>query len=308
MEQKFQDWECVVHNDDPNDGFPKKIIESLNDPRFIFNQHRKNHGPVATLNHMFDYSDADYLCLLEDDNWWEDDFLSTMVAEMDNYPQFKVGYSDANLWQELPDNNWQKLSKTIYQSNNSGIIKEIYFPNYKSIYRYNHSNCSLIIRNYKGIEELKVPENIRIDFIEAIRERAFFHPILYVDKVLANFALTLQTTRKQTMDGVYEHYLLLIDSFFNTVNINNGFVIELWKGERKSNVRSFYRLLYAGIMCKNSRKLLRGATLSEWLLFFAYNLKHPLFLYHCLNAKKKYIDLWKYLTKHTAQRLYDNNR
>jgi len=47
-----------------------------------------------------------YLSLLEDDNWWGPDFLSTMVREMDARSEVQVGWANMRIWQELTDGTW----------------------------------------------------------------------------------------------------------------------------------------------------------------------------------------------------------
>lgn len=301
LNQTFQDWECEVHNDDPTDDFPEKYISSLNDTRFIFNQHQINLGPIATFNLMFEPTLAKYICLLEDDNWWEPEFLAKMTECMDASPDIVVAFSNANIWQELPENRWEKLQQTTCDEPEPA--KYFYFPSINHIFHYHQSNCSTMIRNYPKIGDLKVPVNIRFDFIEGIRERASPHPLLFINETLSNFSQTLATTRKISLDGIFENYLLLIDSFFTKVKIDENYIKLLWAGARQNTIKSFNKLLYTGLICKNSRKLLQEATWSEWIFFFMYNVKHPLIFFKCLRAKRKYHVLWQYLLLNTQKRI-----
>ncbi|GGG97019.1 glycosyltransferase family 2 protein [Pedobacter zeae] len=304
LQQTHQDWECEVHNDDPSDDFPKNYISSLNDSRFTFYQHETNLGPVATFNVMFNLTSATYLCLLEDDNWWEKDFLAIMIEQMEKNPDSVVAFSNFNIWQELEDDKWQKLPEPRWPKNFE--INKVHFPSFRHIYDYHHSNCSMMIRNNENLINLKAPDNIRIDFIEAIRERALKHPILFIDVILANFSLTVNTVRKPNLSGVFEHYLLLIDSFFTAVKIDGNYIKLLWAAAREGNIKSFNKLLYTGLICKNSRKLLKEATIGEWIFFFMYNIKHPLIFIKCLTAKKRYRILWQYLLLNTQNRLEES--
>lgn len=301
LQQTYQDWECEVCNDDPSDDFPKNYINSLNDDRFTFLQHEINLGPVATFNKMFNLSSATYLCLLEDDNWWEKDFLTTMVGHMEKNPDSIVAFSNFNIWQELEGNKWEKLPEPRWPKNSK--ITKVNFPSFGHIYDYHHSNCSMMIRNNENLINLKAPHDIRIDFIEAIRERALKHPILFINVILANFSLTVSTVRKSNLDGVFEHYLLLIDSFFTAVKIDEKYIKLLWAAARENTTKSFNKLIYTGLICKNSRKLLKEATLCEWIFFFMYNFKHPLIFIRCLTAKKRYHILWQYLLLNTQNRI-----
>lgn len=53
LAQTFTDWVCEVHNDDPNDDEPRRIVSSINDNRITIVQHEKNLGGLASYNLMF---------------------------------------------------------------------------------------------------------------------------------------------------------------------------------------------------------------------------------------------------------------
>ncbi len=307
LKQTFTDWVCEVHNDDPQDNFPGKYISSLNDSRFIIINHTVNLGSVATFNLMFEPAPDKYLCLLEDDNWWENTFLEDMVAAMEHHPFCSVAFAGINIWQEKEGNTWDKVSDTpIKVTTENEASKLISFPQFKHIFNYHHSNCSMMIRNDLNLPNYKVPANIRVDFIEAIHERAFPHPLLFIHKRLANFALTLNTARQNDLLGMYEHAVLLIDSLFKCVKSNNEYAQTLWDDARQNKLGSYFRLLYTGLTCKSSRKLLQYATVYEWLTFALYNIKYPLLLYRCANAKKTYAELWENLIKNTQDRVNES--
>ncbi|MDB4927012.1 glycosyltransferase family 2 protein [Mucilaginibacter sp.] len=307
LNQTFKDWVCEVHNDDPKDNFPEKYISSLNDSRFTIINHTVNLGAVATFNLMFEPAPDKYLCLLEDDNWWENTFLEDMIAAMEQHTFCSVAFAGINVWQEKEGHIWNKVSDTSRKmTTEKETSKLISFPQFKHIFNYHHSNCSTIIRNDLNLRNYKVPANIRVDFIEAIHERAFPHPLLFINKPLANFALTIDTARQNNLDGMYEHALLLIDSFFKCIEPDNEYAQKLWDDARQNKLRSYFRLLYTGLTCKSSRKLLKYATMYEWLTFVLYNIKYPLLLYRCANAKNTYGKLWENLLKNTRDRVNES--
>ena len=82
LKQIFTNWICEVHNDDPEDKFPESYIAGLNDTRFSIINHPVNLGPVKTFNLAFDSCSETYVTILEDDNWWQPDFLEVMVNVM----------------------------------------------------------------------------------------------------------------------------------------------------------------------------------------------------------------------------------
>lgn len=303
LKQTFTNWVCEVHNDDPEDEFPGNYITGLNDTRFSIINHPVNLGAVKTFNLAFDSCDETYISILEDDNWWQPDFLETMIDVMESHKNVQVAWANMYLWQEEPDNNWVDTNKTIWP-----VIAEkitwFNFPHYRQAFTAIHSIGAMLVRN-KDLNKLKTPENIRLDFIEPIRERAYQHPLLLVNKPLANFALTLKTNREPNIDGMYEHSVLLIDSFFKCVEPNEEYAQLLWTDARQNKLRSYNRLLYTGLTCKSSRKLLRHATLKEWSIFFLYNIKYPFILGRCRNAKKTYAELWDYLLTNTRIRVQE---
>jgi glycosyltransferase involved in cell wall biosynthesis len=301
LEQTITDWVCEVHNDDPNDEFPKQFISSLRDKRFTVTDHKQNLGPLKTFNLMFEPTGCDYICLLEDDNWWEPNFLFTMLKEMELNPQCHIGYSRIRLWQEKTDGKWGPAEDQLQSTKERTRL--ISFPQLRHIFNYHHSNCSMMIMNMPHLENLKVPESSRSDFIEPVRERAFPHPILFVNEPLANFALTINTSRPDNLKGIYEHYLLLIDSFFQNFPLTDKWAKALWEDVRKSPQKSFNKLIYTGLFCKASRGLLKYASTSEWIYFISYNIKRPSIFFSCLKAKKTYAELWEYLLTNTRNRV-----
>jgi glycosyltransferase involved in cell wall biosynthesis len=304
LKQTFTDWVCELHNDDPGDNFPGKYLQTLNDSRFIIVNHPVNLGPVATFNLLFEPTPHKYLCLLEDDNWWEHTFLEDMVNALGQHTQCSVAFAGINIWQEKEGNKWDKTPARVERlAAENEVFKLVTFPQFKHIFNYHHSNCSMMIRNDHSLSKYKVPANIRVDFIEAIHERLFPHPLLFVNKPLANFSLTINTARQNNIKGTYEHALLLIDSFFKSVEPNDEYARQLWDDARQTKLRSYFRLLYTGLTCKSSRKLLRYASLQEWITFALYNIKYPLILTRCANSKSTHAELWDSLLKNTRNRV-----
>lgn len=294
LDQTFTNWTCEVHNDDPNDKYPAEFIKSLNDNRFFFHQHQENLGPVATFNLMYTDTSCTYVSLLEDDNWWEPDFLLEMVAIMDKNPTVKMAWANMYLWKENEVGESLNLDKTIGNIDTDNYLKIVDRPHFKQSFSALHSNGAMLVRN-KDLDKYILPLSIRFDYVEHFRERKFGYPILFNSKPLANYNITQSTSRESTIRGQYEHVILLITSFFLDNKHDKFIALKIWDEIRSSSVKSSNILLYAGIIFKNSRLLLKYASTYDWFFFFLYNLKHPTILYNCINAKKKYHQLWEYL-------------
>jgi len=58
--------------------------------------HGNKLGAVATFNLAFEDVEEQFVSILEDDNWWEPDFLRTMLDAMERNPQVNVAW--ANMW------------------------------------------------------------------------------------------------------------------------------------------------------------------------------------------------------------------
>jgi glycosyltransferase involved in cell wall biosynthesis len=293
LKQTFTDWRCEVHNDDPNDIFPGEYIKQLNDNRFTVFDHEINYGGVKTFNLAFENCTENYMSILEDDNWWEPDFLKTMYTILNKYPQVQMAWANMKLWQEHPGDKWIDLDQTIWPITDQEIT--LYqAPVYKQAFAALHSNGAMLVRNTE-LHKLILPENVRLDFVEPIRERIYKYPFLRVEKPLANFSITINTGRDNSLNGIFEHYLLLIDSFFKNFGHHQNDIENIWKDARRGPIKSFNKLLYTGLICKTSRILLKQATLKEWSYFVLYNIKHPTIFFKCLKANKTYSELWDIL-------------
>lgn len=303
--QTYDNWVCELHNDMPGNSFPEDYIATLNDPRFIIRNHEENLGPVNSFNLAFDKCDEEFISILEDDNWWEPPFLKTMISHMDNYKNVKVAWANMNIWQEGPNNGWTFLNKTIWPvtAEKTSLID---FPQYKQSFSALHSNGAMLVRNI-NIAALKTPLNIRFDFIEQIRERSFPHPILFINAPMANFALTLSTSRPQNKIEINEYYFLLLTSFFRYLKKDEQTNIDIWNTIKNNKVKSFHNLIYAGLLDKNCRCLLKYSGIADWIFFLVYNIKHPSIFFRCLFSKRNHIDLWEYLDTNTKERFNEIN-
>ncbi|WP_214073503.1 glycosyltransferase family 2 protein [Mucilaginibacter sp. dw_454] len=301
LNQTFTDWVCELHNDMPGNVFPAEYIAVLNDSRFLVIDHEKNLGAIKSFNLAFEKCGEDFISILEDDNWWEPDFLEKMIAVLDTRPAVQLAWCNMRLHKELPGNNWEDTGKTTWEQDPLLAIKTFDFPKPKQAFSYLHSIGAMLVRNV-DLQKLQIPVDVRLDFIEPIRERAFSHPIVLVNEPLANFAITISTNRAAGNEGVHEHYYLLLASFFQYAANDEALIKGVWAEVRKSTVRSTHNLLLAGLLDSNCRGLLKYAGFADWLFFFAYNVRYPKVVGSCRRAKTTYAALWQYLKENTALR------
>ncbi len=90
--QTFIDWVAEVHNDLPDDPAPAKIVDEPNDSRITSVEHAQNLGGTATFNLFSLPSSEPYYSLLEDDNWWEPEFLERMLGHLDAHKNVVVAW------------------------------------------------------------------------------------------------------------------------------------------------------------------------------------------------------------------------
>ncbi|MFB9844074.1 glycosyltransferase family 2 protein [Mucilaginibacter ginsenosidivorans] len=303
--QTFGGWVCEIHNDEPTNIFPADHIASLGDARFTVVNHPANLGPTKTFNMAFGGCPEEFISILEDDNWWEPDFLSTMLGAMDEHPEVQVAWANLRIWRESAGDQWTDTGQTVWPAGDQA--KLLHFPQYRQAYTALHSNGAMLVRN-SDLAQLRTPEAILFDFAETIRERAYRHPLLLVSLPLANFAQTVSTGRSASFKYRQEHCLLLIDSFLQCVPISAAGAEKLWTEVRGNGYRSYLMLMYTGLCCRSSRKLLGKATALEWFNFILYNIRHPSVLSGCLRAKTVYAELWHYLLENTKARVREQEQ
>ena len=189
LRQTHSNWVCELHNDDPNDPLPEQLVAQIDDPRIKYVHHRKNLGAVGSFNLAFKEVSEPFISILEDDNWWESEFLGTMLKMMDAHPQ---------KWACLgPTCGNGERSTTILGRRKapSGLLTvKLSLHSLRSQTRGEfamrlHSQGAMLLRS--TIRPLiQVPETLPVFAIEPVRERAFPGPFLLYRKPIANFSIT----------------------------------------------------------------------------------------------------------------------
>jgi glycosyltransferase involved in cell wall biosynthesis len=169
LAQTFKDWICEVHNDCPINQFPEEYIKHLHDERFMIINHPTNLGGTRSFNKAFAGCQEEYISILEDDNWWEDFFLEEMIGLMDQKPTLKVAWSNMRIWKEDPENQWIDTGKTTWPVENDILFQ---WPHYKQALGALHSVGAMICRSANSSRYI-IPDEVLLDAIELVRERAF---------------------------------------------------------------------------------------------------------------------------------------
>ncbi|MFB0498242.1 glycosyltransferase involved in cell wall biosynthesis [Mucilaginibacter sp. OAE612] len=298
LNQTVTGWVCEVHNDCPEDPFPAAFISSLNDHRFIMKNHAKNLGAVASFNLAFAGCDEPYVSILEDDNWWEPDFLKEMTAVMDNDANIKVSWCNMVLWYEEPGNLWTNTHKTIWPD---GQSQYFWWPQHRQAISALHSNGAMLYRGEHASAYL-VPQSILFNAVELIRERSFEHPIYLHGKPLANFAVTLATARDNDRYSWIATQVMLLASFITASPDKTKTMKESLAYHRLQRPVPTATFFLANIFILKDNRIYKYFTIADWLLFGKWLIGNG----RQLNYIKQYIalhsDTYQFLLRQTGLR------
>ncbi len=301
LNQTLQDWICELHNDDPTDLAPSKLVEEIGDPRISVMNHAQNLGPTPTFNLVFQKVNEPFVSLLEDDNWWEPTFLEKMLEAMQQHPQVEMAWSNMRMWQEQDDEHWIELEKTTFPFSINEPYKLFDWGHTQQVLGTLHSNGAMLIRSNQ-IEKSQIPASTPFAMIEHVRERTFRHPILFVNQTLANFAVTRSTSRSNNASEWGAGQLLLATTFLKHMPKSEDRLIALWQQFRNQKPAPTSALLWSGLLNSQCRYLLAQATARDWLMFFLSVLKRPMRTYQMFQIVNQLAEVQQFLDCNTQQR------
>jgi hypothetical protein len=257
----------------------------INDSRIQYVPHERNLGPTATFNLLFKSAAEPYLSLLEDDNWWEPDFLQEMVSTLERFPDVDVAWCNQNCWQEETDGIWTDLDHTVWQVEGGNEPRLISWPQPYQISGALHSNGSMLLRS-RHAAEYRIPDETPFDIIEHVRERTFSYPILFVPQTLANFSITQASARNSNKAIWGQTQLLLASTFLRHISLSSSALKHLWQTRRASTPRSTSVLFHTAIVGVERRRLLENATVADWLHFLKATFRRPIITCQILRSRR----------------------
>ena len=293
LKQTHKNWICELHNDDPNDLFPGQLVAQINDPRIRYVHHGKNLGALGSFNLAFQPVAEQYISLLEDDNWWEPDFLSTMFAVMEQHPQVSVAW--ANMWfsREAADGTWHR-DGSIWPPSSVQDIQIFERPDPRQVCGALHSNGAMFVRVSESTM-FATPQSLPFFAIEPLRERGYPGPLLLVLRPMANFALTRATTRGETADQNMQILALLAQTFLAKAELSDSLCSQVWKICRGSLGHKHRALLVGAIRARRLVPMLKAARLGDLLLVVAWSLRHPVRFLLLFGAQKAFPEVYAFL-------------
>lgn len=301
LAQTFRDWICELHNDAPDDSFPRRLVADRGDPRIKVIDHHENLGPTRTFNLVYQPVAERYVAQLEDDNWWEPDFLETMIATMDAHPTVDLAWSNMRVWKEEMDRGWTDTGTCVRPPEDTKSARSFEFPNVTQIGGALHSHSAMIVRS-RGIEQHRVPEGTSSAAVEPVRERTFRHPVLFVPTPLANFAQTRETSRPGDPTDWMTAQLLLVGSFFKNVAAFDSSLAEVWRSFRDRPARATNTLLLVGLFAPGCRRILRGASVGDAAYLCRAVIARPLRFVQLWRRVRRETELWRFLDQWTRER------
>ncbi|MHB8206938.1 glycosyltransferase family 2 protein [Mucilaginibacter sp.] len=294
--QTFKDWTCEVHNDCPGDIFPDTYLESLNDSRFIIKNHEINLGGTTSFNLAFSNCEEEYISILEDDNWWEPGFLKEMTAVMDRHPHINIAWSNMLVWREKANNEWENTNRTIWPENQSS--SSFTWPDFKQAMGALHSNGAMIYRG-KYAKNYQIPDNCDFSIIEGVRERTFEFPIYFNDNVLANFSLTMQSSRPNDLLSWSCSQIMLLGSYIQTtVDPKQTFkeTLSFYRNQKPTPVANFF---FVVIFILKDITLLTNFNLKDWYAVIKWTIKNWSTLWRIKQRLKRQQNVFNFLIEKT---------
>ncbi len=269
--QSEPSWVAEVLNDDPDDERVKNVIDQIGDPRIVLSEPCVKRGGTGNFNYAFRTLDEPFASILEDDNWWEPDFLATMCKALDQHRETQLAVGNERIWVERNDGSWEDCRRTIWLQTHGVSL----FPwrMEDKLGSAKLCNSSMLWRTtYAG--EWRTPDTIPIDVTEHFRERVVPHPVLLVHDPLVNYAETLKSYRDSSRASAWGMYqVMLIGSSFAVMDATERLRCAeiLWKRARRNERVLATALITTGLAVPAARVLWRLSTLRErcrWLLTF----------------------------------------
>ena len=298
LAQTVSDWVCELHNDDPNDPFPGKLVAELGDPRIGLVQHPRNLGGTATFNLFFKATAEPFYSLLEDDNWWEPDFLATLLETAAAHSDKVVFWANMKIWQELIDGSFQFTGRTVREAT-SGPTQLFDWGQRGQIQGAIHSNGAALFRSRTG-DNFSIPA-VPFSVVEMFRERLFPYPLVYLPRPLANFSVTIASARSQDHAEWAVLQTMLTATFLRHANYSSTQLEQIWNDARNARPPATAALIMAALAQSGHSHFPAQAKLIDWLRLMRGTLRRPIIFWKILLSPRLHADWWTWLDYHTAR-------
>jgi len=293
--QTFTDWACELHNDAPEDDFPKKLLDKISDPRITLHHHSHSWGAAKSFRHAFSGGPEPYSSLLEDDNWWEPQFLETALAVIQSNPEVSLVWADLHIWRENPDHTWSPTGSTIWKCPLGDNTPRV-FHNLQPIQCFDalHSNGATLFRSRTSCSA-PIPDDLLFSNTEVFRERLLPGALMLLPKPLGHFSITLQTARPKAREAWLRAQLLCAASYQLTNPSDKEELATIWETLRSQNPPATNLLFHVALSGVRPWAILRHATVTDWFRFIKGFIGHPISSIKALRFRTKRPKLWQAL-------------
>jgi len=284
--QTYRNIVVRIINDDPADRRVQEIIEELSDHRIDMYRPVEKRGATRNFNIVFSDKEADYVSLLEDDNWWEPEFLERQLEVLEDNPEAMIVVGNEWIHCELPNGGWLDTRRTIWPFRN---VVEHHYRLEEVCGSAKICNSSMLIRVDKS-SDLRTPDSIIVDVTEHFRERVFSPPILLNGDPLVNYAVTLSSARTSNGKQWTETQCVLIGSVFIALASDNSrleLARRLWKDCSDPVSPRAVLLLAASVAIREARALLRTAPMISVMRFVVWLVRHPVCFGQLASVKRR---------------------
>jgi Glycosyl transferase family 2 len=297
LAQTHRDWVAEVHNDAPDDPEPAALIARLGEHRITCVTHLKNLGAVAAFNLFYAPGPEPCMALLEDDNAWEPEFLTRMLAALENCPEAVLAWCNQSIDAEYPGGLIRPTGRTARAWPDKTAPRLHFFGDISQAFGALHANGAMLLRRPLA-PGYPTPTTINLTGVEPYRERLFPGPLLYVPEPLARFTLTQTSARSRQQDGWPLLQTALIATFARAAGPSRD--TELWAHARRSTPSMAGSLIMAGLADSACRRLLRQARPAEWIHWCLGVARHPHLAIASLRCR--HAPWWHDLVSATANR------
>jgi glycosyltransferase involved in cell wall biosynthesis len=289
-------WVAEVLNDDPEDLRVAELVARIADPRITISLPARHRGGTGNFNHAFRTVAEPFAAILEDDNWWEPEFLSVMMDALARNPDISLACGNERLWREQPDGTWRDSGRTIWPV--TGGETRFGWNILDKCGGAKICNSSMIFRTALS-EAWQTPASIPIDVTEHFRERVVPHPILLVMSPLVNYGDTLITHRSKARSVWASYQILLVGSVFALIAPDRraGLADDLWQKAHKQLPLLSSALTTAGAFVPEARELWRRAGILDRAAFCLRALRRPLSTLTLYRVRTRHQAEWEWLQK-----------
>lgn len=272
IKQTYSNWICELHCDKPDNGYPAQLLAEINDSRINLVQHKVNLGLTEAFNVAFKEVEEKYISILEEDNWWEPNFLEVMLESMEHNPECEMAWANMRIWHSK-DNKWIDSGHKIWELSNSHNRK-FDFPHVQQIRSALHSQGSMLVRMHPYNPNLIIPKDLNSGALEAIRERAMSSPLLFVNQVLGNYAMLVESHRPKNSAIWSSIELCLISSFFNNVKVEKKQLERVLEKARSGKGKSIHNFVLAKVLNPKSSLKYSDFQVYDYFFFVGYYIKN----------------------------------